>query len=307
MKNLNYYKKLDEKLKEEGRNFINLTSDFAFKSFFGNHKSFLKSFLIATLHLDIKDDESEIILNNVELPKDMEKEYQKKVDVLIFITPNTTLNLEVNKKRYKDIKRRNFIYLTKIYSHILKKGEEYQVLSDRPFYQLNINANKEDNKFGEEIYEYKGKYTGDVLSEQFITFIRNIEFYRNLYYNEHVKLDDDGMWLVLISSTSFEEMYKIAKKILNRKDMMIFMDGVEGINLDQYMLTKEEMEVLDKIEEYDTIKNAHDEGKAEGKDEGKAEIIKKFSKNMSIKEISKITNISEDEIKKLLDGCNEIK
>ena len=95
-KDLNYYKKLDLKFKDGKHVFFYLTRDFIFKTVFGSNRNILKKMLISVLHLNLAINKSKMILNNVELPKDLEKEYQKKVDILVFLEPNLTVNVEVN-------------------------------------------------------------------------------------------------------------------------------------------------------------------------------------------------------------------
>ena len=82
---LKYYQKLDKINEECGKKMIKLTFDTAFKSFFSRNPDFLKDFLIEELTLDMDKDETKITVSNVELPKDIQKEYQKKVDIIIYL------------------------------------------------------------------------------------------------------------------------------------------------------------------------------------------------------------------------------
>lgn len=302
--NLEYYRKLDARYERDNHRMVNLTRDFAFKSVFGFNKNILKKMLISVLKLGLNPDKSEITLNNIELPKDMEKEYKKSVDILIFLEPNLTISVEINRSRYEDVKRRNFIYLAKIYSLALKSGEDYNALKDRPFYQLNINANKDDKDYGEDIYHYTSDRTGKEVIDSAITFVKNIEFYRDLYYTKHEALDEDKLWLVMLSSENYEEMYKLASKLMTKKEVRKFMGDVERINIDNYVLTQEEWDALDKIQEYDTRQNALREGKEEGLKEGrkteKIETAKKMlERKMSLDEIVEITNLTKKEVEEI--------
>ena len=296
-KDLNYYKKLDLKYKDGKHIFFNLTRDFVFKTIFDSNIDILKKLLISVLHLNFNSDKSKIILSNVELPKELEKEYQKKVDILVFLEPNLTVNIEVNRDKYENVKRRNFMYLAKIYSLVLNKGENKRELEKRPFYQLNINANPSDNKYGEDIYYYRSERTGESLTDEVITFIKNIEFYHNLYYTEHRDLNEDKLWLVLLASKNFEEAYHISSILMTKKEREKFMDDLERINLDYYTLTKRERESLDKIQEIDTIANAEKRGIEIGIKQEKIEMIKNMIKdNMNLETISKYTGLSKEEI-----------
>lgn len=57
---------------------ISLTFDVAFKSIFENNLDILKEFLIITLNLDLKTEDTTIELLNNELTNENIKEYQKK-------------------------------------------------------------------------------------------------------------------------------------------------------------------------------------------------------------------------------------
>ena len=118
---LKYYQRLDKINEEFNKEMIRLTFDTAFKSFFSRNPDFLKDFLIEELSLDMDKNETKITVSNVELPKDIQKEYQKKVDIIIYLDESIIVNVEANTNRFKNIKRRNFIYMAKLYGLTLKK------------------------------------------------------------------------------------------------------------------------------------------------------------------------------------------
>ena len=305
---LKYYQKLDKINEECGRKMIKLTFDTAFKSFFSRNPDFLKDFLIEELTLDMDKDETKITVSNVELPKDIQKEYQKKVDIIIYLDDTTIVNVEANTNKFKNIKRRNFIYMAKLYGLTLKKGEDVKKLEEADLYQLNINASKDDKDIGENIYELKSRFTGEVLIDNFTLHLKNIAYYRDLYYTKGEKLNRADMWLVVLSSENYEELYKTVSQILDEKDTDIFMDEVVKMNLEEPILTEWEAKMLDEIEKYDTIKNSKEEGFEDGFEEGKNSGIQKtkvetarkmLEDKLDINLISKYTGLSIDEIKKM--------
>ena len=301
---LKYYQKLDSINKECNKQMIRLTFDTAFKSFFSRNPDFLKDFLIEELNLDMNKDETKITVSNVELPKDIGKEYQKKVDIIIYLDESIIVNVEANTSKFKNIKKRNFIYMAKLYSLTLNKGEDIKKLEEADLYQLNINASKEDKNIGENVYELRSRFTGEVLIDNFTLHLKNIEYYRNLYYNKGEKLNKAGMWLVVLSSENYEELYRTVSQILDKKDTDIFMDEVVRMNLEEPILTEWEAKMLDEIEKYDTIKNSKEEGFEEGENSGiqknKIETARKMLEdNLDINVISKYTGLSIEEIKKM--------
>ena len=88
-----------------------------------------------------------------------------------------------------------------------------------------------------------------------------------MYYTKHEKLTEDKMWLVLLSSRNYEEMYKVAHEIFKDKVSEI-MEEIVKMNNDEPLMTKWEMEVLDRIQEYDTRKNALEDDKIIGETSG---------------------------------------
>ena len=297
---LKYYQRLDKINKECGKTMIKLTFDTAFKSFFSRNPDFLKDFLIEELSLDMDKNETKITVSNVELPKDIQKEYQKKVDIIIYLDESIIVNVEANTNKFKNIKRRNFIYMAKLYGLTLKKGEDVKKLEEADLYQLNINASKDDKNIGENIYELRSRFTGETLIDNFTLHLKNIEYYHNLYYNKGEKLSRADMWLVVLSSENYEELYRTVSQILDEKDTDIFMDEVIRMNLEEPILTEWEAKMLDEIEKYDTIKNSKEEGFEEGETKKQIEIAKKMLEdNLDVNTISKYTGLSIDEIEKM--------
>jgi len=163
-----------------------------------------------------------------------------------------------------------------------------------------IDYSKTEKNFGEDSWYIRSTNTGKIAIDDIAFYIKNIEFYYDLYYTKHRKLEEDKLWLVLIASKNFEEMYTIASKLMSGKERDKFMEDVERINMDAYTLTKEELDALDAIQEYDTIKNAEARGIEQGIEQEKNNIVKKLlDKNMSIDEIIEITSLTKEEVEKI--------
>ena len=93
---------------------VSLTIDFMFKSLFIRKPEYLKIFIIDVLKLDLLPEEIELTFVNGELPKDNYLEYKKIVDLLISINNKILLDIEVNRRYYRDVKFRNNRYLGKM-------------------------------------------------------------------------------------------------------------------------------------------------------------------------------------------------
>ncbi|HIU11883.1 MAG TPA: PD-(D/E)XK nuclease family transposase [Candidatus Onthocola stercorigallinarum] len=74
---------------------------------------------------------------NNELTAKQVGERKKTVDIIVK-TKNSYINVEVNLNDYTDAKRsRNFIFFSSFYSHLTKKGEDYDTVSE--YIQINLN------------------------------------------------------------------------------------------------------------------------------------------------------------------------
>ena len=190
--------------------------------------------------------------------------------------------------------------MAKLYGLTLKKGEDIKKLEEADLYQLNINASKDDKDIGENIYELRSRITGDALIDNFTLHLKNIAYYRDLYYNKGEKLNRADMWLVVLSSENYEELYKTVSQILDEKNTDIFMDEVVRMNLEEPILTEWEAKMLDEIERYDTIKNSKEEGENSGIQKAKIETARKMLENkIELNIIMDCTGLSEEEIIKL--------
>ena len=292
---IKYYQKVDKKLK-----LIDLTFDKMFKSVFASNKNVLKKFLLTELNLDMKPEETTIDISNNELLKELNTEYQKTVDIIVYLNNEIITNIESNKSAFNDIKDRNYFYFAKLHTLVLKEGDNPKKPTIKELYQLNINSNENDNKFGEDEYQIKSTITNKPLIENFKILAKNVAYYRNLYYNKHEMLTNAGMWLVALSSKSFAELYKIIRKLLPEDEAGQFMESVIIMSGKEEILTEFERQRLDAIKEIKTIENAKNKGKQEGLEIGKKETARRMlAKNIDIKTISEITDLTEEQIKDL--------
>ena len=110
-------------------------------------------------------------------------------------------------------------------------------LKDFLIEKLNLDMDKDETiitvsnvelpkNIGENVYELRSRFTGEVLIDNFTLHLKNIEYYRDLYYTKGEKLNRASMWLVVLSSENYEELYRTVSQILDEKDTDIFMDEV---------------------------------------------------------------------------------
>ena len=310
---------------------IPLSYDYLSKSIFQRDEIFLRLFLNSQLKssLDINflDKNTKIRLTSNELSKENKKEHQNKVDILLYVNEKILINIEINTETFKSIYGRNIIYFLKLTVSTFKSGDESKNVKEYTVHQLNLNINNSDKKYGSKDIElFKEKDLEDLIEEigDYMIHIKNIAYYYDLYYNKHIKLNDSQMWLLLFSAKTYTELYKLANEIMNKEDASRFMEEMEKLNNDDFVLSQWEQDKLDqmvrdnelKYAREDAIKEGRKEGKKEGRKEGKKEgrkegrkegikqnrtdIAKKMlEEKLDIKLISKITGLTEKEIKKL--------
>ena len=177
---------------------------------------------------------------------------------------------------------------------IFKSGTPYELIKETKIIQLNLNAHKDDNKIGRDIIVSYGLDTNNIYQNNKCTVLKNLEYYRNLYYNGDVKLNESELWLVMLTSRNFVELFNISSKIFNDKERDKFIRKViDMCNLENFSIHEWEKEKMDKLVEETKLYYAREEGIEDGIRETAINMIKN---NFDSETISKITNLSIEEI-----------
>ena len=104
------------------------------------------------------------------------------------------------------------------------------------------------------------------------------------------------MWLVMLTSETFEELYELTGYIMNDKMRDKYIRKVINMSKDSFILHEWEKEKLDELVEYEKRKNALEEGIEQNKFEV---VINMLNKKFDINLISEITGLNEEEIIKI--------
>ena len=216
---------------DKEKEFIPLTYDKLFKGIFKDNLELLKLFILEQLELDINPDECKIELYDSELPKLNKSEYQKIVDLYVKIQ-NIYVNVEINREYFKSVEKRNLLYADRLYSMILEQGNNLDDLEDRIFVQINLNAvdkldvKKEKLKYGTDKLVTYGIYSNEIYNDNKFVLVKYLEYYRDLYYNKKEKLSKADLWMVLLTSKTFQELYNVSLKLMDDKMHYDFMRKV---------------------------------------------------------------------------------
>lgn len=303
-----YLNDLDKRLK-----MVPLISDYMFKAIMLRNVDIFKNFLIETMNIDIKPEENYILFLDKELIKENFKEKGKIVDINVKLGNNLIIDVEVNREKFEIVKERNDLYLSKLDITQLEVGEEYRDLKNKYIYQLNLNAypSSKENFKKRYIVEYdlENKEVFDLRKKK---FVKNLVYYRDLYYNGGELLTNDEIFMAGLMSNNFSELYSIMSNILSGNDLNKFIESVINMSNDEFILHAWQKEKFDKmIEERkkelaleegleEGRKIGIEEGKIEGKEQSTIEVIRAMIKNEASYEfISNVTGKSIEEIKKI--------
>ena len=149
--------------------------------------------------------------------------------------------------------------------------------------------------------------TNTIYINNDITYIRYLDYYRNLYYNGDVKLTEDEYWLALLTSENYMELNDIASKFLSDETREKLVKDVIRLSNDELIFDEYEQMMGDKLIEYEEeqslLEEGYDSGFQDGIEQNKLEMIERMLKNkVDYETISNITEKTIDEIKEIEKG-----
>ncbi len=270
------------------------------KRIFRTNLDILKEFLKDVIPLDI-DKECNIRLMDGELPKENMKEKGRIVDIYVVLDGKIYIDIEMNKSKFETVLQRNIKYKDKLSSMLPESEGDFKNLTSNKLYQLNLNAYPFE-KILDDIIVLYGLKTHHIYSSDECMVIKSLERYRDLYYNKSNK-EKDVIWLTILTSRTFTELYELSRQILSKEKVKKLMEAAISMSKDGFILHEWQKDKFDALVKYNEIEDAKKEGKAEGTKEKTFEIARNMlKKKMSIKDISEITGLTEEEIKLLIEN-----
>ena len=301
-----YLEKLDKKITEsEELEFIPLTFDYALKNIAAKNQKIFRRFIVETTHLENITDKDKMSFLDKELIKSTAKEQAREVDFYLRIGDNILIDVEMNRKGYKYVKERNAIYIAKLITLKLEVNTNYREMKKKEFYQVNINENEsKNNVLPEREMELRYLDNNEDAFPNFKILLKNLDRYRELWYNKSRKLKFDEIFLVALTSKSYIELYNILKTILSDDELNDFMWSVIEMNEDNFILHEWQKEKFDKLiaenMKEDATKEGLEQGLEKGREENKIEMIKAMlKKGITYQDISDISGKSIEEIKEI--------
>ena len=146
--------------------------------------------------------------------------------------------------------------------------------------------------------------TNTIYINNDITYIRYLDYYRNLYYNGDVELTENEYWLALLTSENYMELNDIASKLLNDETREKLVKDVIGLSNDELIFDEYEQMMGDKLIEYEEeqslLEEGYDSGFQDGVEQNKLDMIERMLKNnVDYETISKITEKPIEQIKEI--------
>ena len=296
-----------------------LTNDLIFKKIFSKDEcnSELKDLLEGILETKIQ----KVEVKNPELPKNILGEKLARLDIKAKINDEITLDIEMQTRDEYNLGNRSLVYLSKLISPQLMPGDEYKYLKKTiaiwilnfNFFKTNTYHNIAHMRFDkikkEEYIDMGYKEENGLVTEN--AEIHFIELPKFVEKNPGIKRKlDQWLWLL----TGKEDEIKMAEKVNEevkkaKKELEVMsMNPKEREEYEERELARwsyySEMEAAKRVGKEEGIKIGKADGikigKVDGKNENKKEIAKKMlNMGFKIEEISKITELSVEEIEKL--------
>ena len=278
-------------------NFIMLPkNDFAFKLIFGSesHKNILKSFLSAVLKTP-KEYFEDIKLMNTELLKEFQEDKKGILDIRVETKDSEQIDIEIQILPTKYMTNRSLFYWSKMYLSQIQQGMKYNELKKC----ITINILDFEHVPLDKVHSC-AHITEDETNYR-MTEVLEIHFLElpKLDREECIKNTDEAVldWLRFINSKSEEGMKMLAKK---NEDILEAYDAIKVASMSKEARMAYEARIAEIMDSKTREYEARTEGRAEGVELAK-KIFKLSAKGNSITEIAKECQISEDEVKEILE------
>ena len=246
-----------------------------------------KEFLIAILEpiLDKKIEDLQIL--NPNLIQNYYKIRGQRLDLLVK-TKDEIINVELNTNYSEEIKIRNLHYVFKLASENTERGNKYKV--GYPIIQVNLNFY--NSKYEKNIYTLYDKINKIELTDYIKIYNVGIDKYIKNYYNNDKKFTkgEEALIMLDLGKQGLEELSEKSEIVSNFKEEVI------KANNDEFVvdwISKEEEQ-----KQYEEV--MYEKGLNQGLSKKSDEIAKKMLElNMDLETISKITDLTIEQVKSL--------
>ncbi len=292
--------------------YLKLTNDIVFQRIFGKvgNENITKAFLEKIL--GIKIEELTLDTNKRLIGEEIEDKIGR-VDVKAKLQDGTKVIIEMQVTEYSYMVKRLLYYWSRVYVGDLKRGKEYDELNKTIAILIsveNLEETKEIEKYHTE-WELREKEHKELKLTEDIE-IHIIELGK---FKEGKEKRPEDIWIKALKAEGEKEMEELLK---NNKELREMKEELERITADPelrekyYYREKQLRDELSRIKDgymkgikegkKEGILEGKKEGIIEGKEEKEKEIVLNMHKNnMDIKTICNIVQITEEEVRKIIE------
>ena len=256
---------------------LKMKDDIVFKAFFGKKENnrFLKEFLESILGENLK---IKRVIHDSQLEQLALEDKFGILDLEVELADGKIINIELQRRDYKNIEKRTTFYAAKKVVEQLSPGDKFV---DLPEYFIKTKRIIEGHN------EYK-------LNNDVEYYYIELDKFRKARPDMKKPLN---RWLAFIDMEK-EELLEMAKK--ESKVIRDAITGYEVLTGEANLKRLEEVRFLDSLERGDAMAFERKEGIKEGRKEGKKEIAKKLLEmKMSVEQVSELTGLTKEEILEL--------
>ena len=284
-------------METENKKFYTCKNDRTFKEVFlkEENSDLLKALLETILKIEIDKIEikkTELLSGNINI-KD------KRVDAIVH-TGNKKIEIEINSQNKDYLHTRSTAYICNIYQSNASVGDTYN--EDTDIIQVNLTWGLGRNNEEMKIYKIMNE-KGELYVKNFIIYEINMDYYSNVWYSKNEEEIEKKKYMIMLDLGKKELETMPKDKIVDK-----YITNVVVVNNDpEFMNYMSEEEDKKKIQN-SLLSEAKEEGISQGYTTGindgisqeKVSIAKNMlKKNMPIEDISEITGLSIEEIKKI--------
>lgn len=292
---------------------LDCTPDTAFNVVLTDSES-ISAILSDILKLDKKYIKENIVFKNRKLTNNRVLEKQSNLDLLVEIK-GTYIIVEMNRYPRSNVFIKNATYMEKISSTYLSRGESYQnkpvtilINIDRDYEDKNkVNGKfkKGDKVITEYVYmertkhiEYK--YINNVIYH--VSLKKLLEKYNTLGYTE---LNESEKALMILQGNKYEVIDELSRGSEELKHMTNVIKDLEN---NEEFIGYYDKELVEKTLHEEDLEESRKEGIEQGFKDSNISFIKNLvDNNFDIETISKLTNLTIDEVNNYIDMINENK
>ena len=295
-------KKNNSPVQTEEKRLLKPKNDVVFQSIFNqNNAKITKAFVEALLDEKI----TKMTINNDQiLVRDNPEDKLGILDLELDINNNEKVDVEIQLIERTNFAERLFFYFSRLYASEIKRGDDYTeakkviliAIIDNPLELTQTISEMET------VWKLCEKNHPDlVLTESIEICILELDKVKNTYYKN--KLDKKAQWMLFLDDPNSREVKEIMEKNNDIKDAVIEVHERSKDEQLRRLAELKEKAIMDEKAIYKAGKlRGEKEGISQGELKKSIEIIKNlYSMNLPISQIAQAVDMSETEVKKIID------